>query len=169
MSNDSSSVLFSVHLSDPVARIQDYLDSYRTEDACSAPPTFDAVLLRKNIKIVSATASPACTAVYEVEVVEEMCSKSGNLHGGAAAMIIDMCTTMAMAPIARRDFWWFGGVSRKLDATSLRPVIFGRTVRVECEVVQIGRALATLHAKIRWKSNGVILCFGSTIRLPLIP
>ena len=75
-------------------------------------------------------------------------------------MIVDMCTTMAVAPVARRDFWWFGGVSRKLDVTYLRPVMSGRTVRVECEVVQIGRALATIHAKIRRKSDGVILCFG---------
>ena len=46
---------------------------------------------------------------------------------------------MAMAPLAREDFWHFGGVSRVLSVTYLRPTKTGRRVVIECEVLQVGK------------------------------
>lgn len=80
-----------------------------------------------------------------------------NMHGGAVALVFDMCTTMCTGPIARRNFWWFGGVSRKLDVTYLRPVKVGSTIVIECEVLQIGRRLATIRGVMSAKGDGRVL------------
>jgi acyl-coenzyme A thioesterase PaaI-like protein len=50
-----------------------------------------------------------------------------------------MCTTMATAPIAKKDFWHFGGVSRIITVSYLRPIPKGITLLVKCKVVQIGK------------------------------
>lgn len=52
-----------------------------------------------------------------------------------------MATTMATAPVAEKGWWEFGGVSRTLGVTYLRPVKGGREVRVECVVRGVGRRL----------------------------
>jgi acyl-coenzyme A thioesterase 13 len=88
-------------------------------------------------------------------------NRMSNMHGGALALVFDMCTTICTGPIARKDFWWFGGVSRKLDVTYLRPVKVGSIIVIECEVLQIGRRLATIRGVVRDVSNPkplVLLC-----------
>lgn len=82
----------------------------------------------------------------------------GNMHGGAVALVFDMTTTMCAAPLARRDFWWFGGVSRTLSVTYMRPVRMGTTVEINCEVLQMGERLATIRGEFRDKADGKLLC-----------
>lgn len=80
-------------------------------------------------------------ATFEFRVVRALCNRLDNMHGGAISLVYDMCTTMAMAPASKRDFWFFGGVSRTLSVTFLRPLKIGMEVLVECELVQIGSRL----------------------------
>lgn len=94
-----------------------------------------------HLRLVSATAAPKVTAVFEFKAVRALCSRIDNMHGGAIGLVYDMCTTMTMAPASRRDFWFFGGVSRTLSITYLRPVQLGMDVVVECELLQIGKRL----------------------------
>lgn len=61
------------------------------------------------------------------------------MHGGAVSLVFDMCTTMAAAPAASKDWWEFGGVSRGLSLTFLRPIARGTEVLIECEVLQMSR------------------------------
>jgi acyl-coenzyme A thioesterase 13 len=98
----------------------------------------------RDLRFVSATAKPSATAIFELTIVPSQCNRMNNLHGGAAALIIDMCTTMTVAPISRADFWLFGGVSRLLSVTFLRPVGVGTVVVIECEVIQIGKQLGRI-------------------------
>ncbi|KAI5788286.1 HotDog domain-containing protein [Geopyxis carbonaria] len=73
----------------------------------------------------------------------------GNLHGGAAALIFDVCTTAALAPIAAPGFYSYAGVTRSLNVTYLRPVPVGSEVSVVCEVLHAGRRLVTIRGEIR--------------------
>jgi acyl-coenzyme A thioesterase 13 len=99
--------------------------------------------MRDQLRFISATATPKATVTFELTVVPSLCNRMNILHGGAAALIFDMCTTMAVAPISRADFWAFGGLSRTLSVTFLRPVSLGTVVVIECEVIQIGKRLGT--------------------------
>lgn len=114
--------------------------------------------MREHISIISATSSGGKTiAVFEMKASPVYTNRMGNMHGGAIAMIHDMCTTMAAAPLARRDFWWFGGVSRTLLITYLRPVRKDMDLVIECEVLQQGSRLATIRGQMRDKKTGALL------------
>jgi hypothetical protein len=63
---------------------------------------FDLELMR-SVKILSAT--PKGEVVFELVSDERYGNLNGVMHGGAAALIFDMCTTSALGPVARPGFW----------------------------------------------------------------
>jgi acyl-coenzyme A thioesterase 13 len=99
-------------------------------------------------KFVSASAETQSTT-WELHVTPGLCNKSGNLHGGAAATILDSLTSTALLTIAKPGFLDAGHVSRSLICTYTRPVPVGTTVRVECEVVAAGKNTALVRGVIR--------------------
>jgi acyl-coenzyme A thioesterase 13 len=116
--------------------------------ALSADPTytgFDALILSHTV-LLSASAATQST-VYSFTVVPALCNKAGNLHGGAAATVLDNLTSSALLTIARPGFLDAGHVSRTLTVTYLRPVPPG-VYRVESEVVSAGRSLAHVRGRI---------------------
>jgi acyl-coenzyme A thioesterase 13 len=70
-----------------------------------------------------------------------MANRLGTLHGGATATIFDDLTTGVIAVVAKKDFWLFGGVSRTLAVSYLKPVTVAEVIRVETEIIDIGRRL----------------------------
>ncbi|CZS92237.1 related to thioesterase family protein [Rhynchosporium agropyri] len=115
-----------------------------------------ASLIRENLVLVSASTNPGRT-VFSYTVQPSHCNRLGNLHGGCTSTIFDMCTTSALAPIAKPGFWAFAGVSRTLNVTYLRPVPVGEKVLVESEVVHAGKRLCSLMGVIRRESDGAVL------------
>lgn len=114
--------------------------------------------MRKHIKIENAWSDgKSAKAVFSMMAVPEYRNRMGNMHGGAVAMIYDMCTTMCAAPLARNDFWVFGGVSRTLSITYLRPVRGSMELLIECEILQQGRRLTTIRGQMKDKSDGSLL------------
>lgn len=93
------------------------------------------------MKLVSASSSPVGKTVFEFQVKENHVNGLGNLHGGCCATLFDWCTTTAIVPVSRPDFWIFKGVSRTLNVTYLRPVPEGEVVLIESEVVHMGKRL----------------------------
>ncbi|ETN40896.1 uncharacterized protein HMPREF1541_05176 [Cyphellophora europaea CBS 101466] len=141
-------------IADPKARIAEYLKFYQRSDSASH---FESALMR-DIQILSATGPPNTTSVFELEMTPTYCSRMGNAHGGAVSLIFDMCTSMCIAPVARQGFWEFGGVSRTLNVTYMRPVRQGITVLIECEVLQVGKRLAMIRGLMKDKADGRVLC-----------
>jgi acyl-coenzyme A thioesterase 13 len=109
-----------------------------------------------HLELIDAAATPNATVKFEMAVTPALGSRMGNMHGGAIALVYDMCTTMCAAPLARKDFWWFGGVSRTLSVTYLRPVKVGMRIVVECEVLQIGSRLGEQRSPGSFSSAGRI-------------
>lgn len=97
--------------------------------------------MRQHLKVTNAKAEPKAIVDFEMIVAPVFGSRMGNMHGGAVALVYDMCTTMCAAPLSRKDFWWFGGVTRTLSVTCLRPVKVGMRIAIECEVLQMGTKL----------------------------
>ncbi|KAH7017356.1 HotDog domain-containing protein [Ilyonectria destructans] len=111
-----------------------------------------------NLKLVStnpAEPHPSCTFSYTVQ--PENCNRLDNLHGGCAATLFDFSTTLPLALVNRPGFWEFMGVSRTLNVTYMRPVPVGEEVLLECEIVQVGRKLATLRGVMRRRSDNALL------------
>ncbi|KAI1172998.1 Thioesterase/thiol ester dehydrase-isomerase [Nemania sp. FL0916] len=102
------------------------------------------------ISLISCSAAPPHPrAVIRLTVQPAHANAFGNLHGGCAATIFDVCTTFVLHVISRPGFWQVGGVSRTLNVTYLRPVPVGTTVDIECEVVNAGQRLSALRAVMR--------------------
>jgi acyl-coenzyme A thioesterase 13 len=116
---------------------------------------FDIDLLTNHLRLTAATEG---TATFKFTVAKEYCNRMGNLHGGAAALIFDICTTCALVPIAREGFWQFVGVTRNLNITYLRPAPMGAEVEVFCEVVHAGQRLATIRGEIRKDGKVLSIC-----------
>jgi acyl-coenzyme A thioesterase 13 len=45
------------------------------------------------------------TVHFEFEIDERYANVNGVMHGGAAGVFFDMCTTTALGPLARPGFW----------------------------------------------------------------
>lgn len=115
--------------------------------------------MRYHIQIQSASLTNdgrGARAVFRMKNSPTFSNRMGNMHGGAVAMIFDMCTTMCAAPLATKDFWIFGGVSRTLSVTFLRPVREGVDLTIECEVLQQGQRLSTIRGVMRDGDGSVL-------------
>lgn len=100
---------------------------------------------------------PLSTTVFRYTVPHHHTNPMGNLHGGAAATIFDICTTLALAPISKPGMWMLGGVSRALNVTYLRPAPEGEKVLIVCDVVAAGRQMASTKASMVRERDGVVL------------
>lgn len=78
-----------------------------------------------------------------------LCNKGGNLHGGAAATLLDSLTSTALLTIAKPGFLDAGHVSRNLNTTYLRPLPSGTKCTVECNVVAAGKNTAMVKGVIK--------------------
>jgi len=122
---------------------------------------FDSVLAG-SITPLSARQHPTdpniAFATFSCIVTPILCNAGGNLHGGAVALIFDLCTSLAVMPVSREGFWDTGHFSRTLNCTYLRPAPQGTELIVECEIVHLGKNMGELRGSMRRKDNGK-LCY----------
>ena len=57
----------------------------------------------ESLKILDA--SPEGTVDFELLIDERYANLNNVMHGGAAGVIFDMCTTTALGPLARPGYW----------------------------------------------------------------
>ena len=93
-----------------------------------------------------------CSSITEAPL-PTLNTKSGNLHGGAVALIFDICTTTAIVAISRDGFWDTGHVSRNLNCTYLRPAAEGTKVYVISEVVHLGKRQGLTKGEMRMETE----------------
>lgn len=80
----------------------------------------------ENLKLIDATSTPRATVTYHLLIDEHYGNLNSVMHGGAAGVIFDMCTTTALGPLSRPGYWDFlAGVTRKLDISYLRAIPIG--------------------------------------------
>ncbi|EKD16307.1 putative thioesterase family protein [Drepanopeziza brunnea f. sp. 'multigermtubi' MB_m1] len=111
----------------------------------------------ENVLLVDA--SPAGTATFEFVVGERYANVNGVMHGGAAGVIFDMCTTTALGPLARPGFWDFlGGVTRALNISYLRAIPVDTTVRIHSRVLQVGKTMALIRGEMTSLDGEKVYC-----------
>lgn len=94
---------------------------------------------------------------FLLTVQREHCNNMEMLHGGCTATLFDICTTLPLAFVMRPRFWEMLGVSRTLTVTYLAPVFVGEEVVIECEIVQVGKRLATIKGLIKKAGDSLIV------------
>lgn len=116
---------------------------------------FDTLALQGGVSLL--VAEPNRT-VWEMPVTSRLCNKSGNLHGGAAATIMDNLTSTALITISKPGFLDAGHVSRTITMTYLRPVPKGSTARIECDVQAAGKNTANVVGKLYVDGKLAVTC-----------
>ncbi|KAF8853493.1 Thioesterase/thiol ester dehydrase-isomerase [Acephala macrosclerotiorum] len=117
---------------------------------------FDAYLM-STVKLLNATMDG--TVDFEFLIDERYTNVNGVMHGGAAGVIFDMCTTMALGPLAKPGFWDFlGGVTRTLNISYLRAIPMGTTIRIHSEVTQVGKTMAMIRGTMTSQDGKTIFC-----------
>lgn len=115
-------------------------------------------VLIPHLSLVSTdSSSPHPSITFSFVVQPDHCNRLQNLHGGCCATLFDFCTTLPLALVNRPGFWQFMGVSRTLTVTYLRPVPSGAEVTLHCEIVHLGKKLASLKGTMRRKEDGAIM------------
>lgn len=134
-----------------------YLLSYLQSLTSSAQGWGSSFFHSGQVQLVSASSKPTGHVVFSFTVGAPHCNRLGNLHGGCTATLFDICTTVALAPIARPGFWVFAGVTRTLNVTYIRPIAEGEEIVIESEVVHAGKRLCMIKGVMRRKSDGAIM------------
>ncbi|KAK0764214.1 hypothetical protein N5P37_003610, partial [Trichoderma harzianum] len=112
-----------------------------------------------NIKVLSASSAlPHPSVKFSFTVEGKHTNGFNNLHGGAAASLLDFCTSLVLVLVSKPGFWQTMGVSRTLNTTYMRPIPAGMEVLVECEILQVGKRLCALRGTLRRKSDNELLC-----------
>jgi len=101
----------------------------------------------QQVSLISASAETRSTK-WALRVVPALCNMGGNLHGGAAATLLDTLTSMALVAITEKGFLDRGHVSRSLSCTYLRPAPVGDYI-VESWVLEVGKRMACVRGEIR--------------------
>ena len=133
-------------------------------EAARSNGRFDEAVLRNATFVSSSHGSFVC----EVPVTLALCNRYGTLHGGAAATLVDVCTTAALlTQAAEGERTPVSGVTVSLNVIYLRGAELGDTVVVESEVLKLGRGIATLACKLRSKRSGEVCSTGSHVKFLL--
>ncbi|KAG9240448.1 HotDog domain-containing protein [Calycina marina] len=131
-------------------------DRYHLIAASQKFAGFDLHLMQ-TLRIVDAAESGMVE--FELCMEERYTNLNGVMHGGAAGVIFDMCTTTALGPLARPGYWDFmGGVTRTLNISYLRAIPIGTTVRVRGDVTQAGRTMAMIRGTMSSVDGKTVYC-----------
>ncbi|KAL2424325.1 hypothetical protein ABEF95_008718 [Exophiala dermatitidis] len=125
------------------AAVQETLDLFKYIMLKTGYQGYDVELMTK---VVLLDAGPEGWVHWELKVTEFYANQNGVMHGGAAGVIFDMCTTTALCPVAKPGYWDFqGGVTRALNISYLRAVPINTTIHIHSQVIQHGRTMALIR------------------------
>ncbi|KAI9056550.1 hypothetical protein FKP32DRAFT_1599286 [Trametes sanguinea] len=99
--------------------------------------------------------------VYETTVHEEMLNISGNMHGGCAVYLIDICSSMALAVLGMATDKPWNFVSQAINTTFHAPAPAGVKIEIINTTVSFGSRTVTAITEI-WDTTNNRLCVTGT-------
>ncbi|KAF1958677.1 Thioesterase/thiol ester dehydrase-isomerase [Byssothecium circinans] len=140
----------------PKQKVQRWFNSAAVEGYDGHDSTLPSILTLESATFEPTTSNPHNSkTVFSFVVPRSLCNITGSLHGGAVALIFDICTSLAIAAVSRKGFWDTGHVSRVLNCTYLRPAKEGQRFWVESEVVHLGKRMGLLRGVIRGEDGKI--------------
>jgi len=113
-------------------------------------------------------------AILEMPIAPDAFGGTGNLHGGALATLIDVCSALAASRASPFDFETHSLVTADLHIRYLGRPSGGDSVRAEARVVRAGRMLVVVESRVLDEADKIIATgdFSSMLvprRAPLLP
>ncbi|GAA5961750.1 hypothetical protein JCM8115_004759 [Rhodotorula mucilaginosa] len=93
----------------------------------------------------------------EMDVQRHQINRLQGLHGGVIASLVD---TMGSLALASRGLY-MTGVSIDMSQTFVRGAKLGQTVRIQSELVNMGKTLAYTRVELHDAESGKLLAYGS--------
>lgn len=110
-------------------------------------------------KLELITAGPEGSVEYELQISPGFSNLNDVMHGGAAGVIFDMATTTALCPVAKPGYWEFmGGVTRSLNISYLKAVPINTKVRINSNVVSVGKQMAMIRGVMTSLDGKITYC-----------
>ncbi|KAG8849556.1 hypothetical protein FRB96_000706 [Tulasnella sp. 330] len=101
---------------------------------------------------------------FETQVELDMCNPSGNLHGGCAAYLAAVTTSVVYCLYDDSKY-----ISMTLDTIFHAAGPVGSNIRIICMLVAIGGRISTSRCEIWGKENGRLVASASHLKLNLTP
>ncbi|XP_019399933.1 PREDICTED: acyl-coenzyme A thioesterase 13-like isoform X2 [Crocodylus porosus] len=114
-------------------------------------PGFDRVY--DKIKLLSATPGKV---VCEMKIEEQHTNRAGTLHGGLAATLVDVVSTVALINTERGE----AGVSADMNITYISAPKMGEEILITGQVMKQGRRIAFTTTDLTNKATGKIVAQG---------
>jgi len=144
-------------------RIDAFFESYRSDPFYK--DRWESKIMQRATCI--STSPERGTIVYEIDIDPAFCTVFGNLHGGAASTILDQLTSLVLHMYTKPGYIENGTVTRTLTVTCLRPVMAGTKVRVEAELISMGKTMGNVRGEIKTMDGKV--CFACVHDKFIIP
>lgn len=109
------------------------------------------------IRVINARHGVSPTAMFEYTVQSEHCNFMGTLHGGALATLFDVCNTISLGMVGRRDWGESLGIGQTQNITVFHAAKLRQKVIFDVEISHIGSTSCTMRAVMRDKVSGQML------------
>lgn len=110
-----------------------------------------------SLEPIHATLTPSPSITFSFHIKDQYTNLAGNLHGGSAATIFDIATTMVLTLVQKEGFWERWGVSRTLNCSYLKGAPGGTTVKIQCEIVSLGKRLVHMRGVMTDAAGNILV------------
>eukprot|EP01080_Neovahlkampfia_damariscottae_P008762 gene8762-710_t len=130
-------------------RLQKVVDYYLKRDVKS----FSSVC-SKQIEYLPSEKEKDTVARFSLKVDESMTNMMKKLHGGAAATIVDVITTLVLISV---DLKQRPSVSIELNVSYIGSISLNETVIIEVQILKIGANLGFTNCTFKSKEGNILL------------
>uniref|UniRef100_A0A8C6DR64 Acyl-coenzyme A thioesterase 13 n=1 Tax=Moschus moschiferus TaxID=68415 RepID=A0A8C6DR64_MOSMO len=110
----------------------------------------------RNLEKVTLVSAAPGKVICEMKVEEQHTNKTGTLHGGMTATLVDVISSLALLCTERGT----SGVSVDMNITYISPVKMGEDILITAHVLKEGRSISFASVDLTNKATGKLIAQG---------